>query len=101
MTDPAPSQVPGVVGVEVPTASTPAAPTPVAVKSGGNMTTANVQPKTSLITTVVGYLSSGPFLHVAGLAALSVLTGVGVVPVNEGLPLIVGAVGLGINAKTA
>ena len=100
MTDPAPSQVPGVVGVEVPTASAPAAPTPV-VKNGANMTTANVQPKTSLITTVVGYLSSGPFLHVAGLAALSVLTGVGVVPVNEGLPLIVGAVGLGINAKTA
>ena len=100
MTDPAPSQVPGVVGVEVPTASTPAAPTPV-VKNGAKMTTANVQPKTSLITTVVGYLSSGPFLHVAGLAALSVLTGVGVVPVNEGLPLIVGAVGLGINSKTA
>ena len=82
------------------TASAPTTPLTSTI-SGGNVTTPTVPAKSSLVTTVVSYLQSGPFLHVAGLTALSVLTGIGVVPVDTGLPLIVGAVGLGINTSTS
>lgn len=88
MTPASTSQVPGVVGVEAPSSSAPATP------STTNKGTASVS---NILNSITGYLSSGPFLHLAGLVSLSVLTGVGVVPVDTGLPLIVGTIGLGIN----
>lgn len=49
------------------------------------------------LNSIMAWLSSAPFLHAAGIAAIASLIGVGVVPVSEGLPILTGLIGLGIN----
>ena len=53
--------------------------------------------KTSAVTDVLNWLSSTPVLHVAGIAAIATLMGVGVVSESEGFPILTGLIGLGIN----
>lgn len=83
------SAVPGVVGVSsvAPTAPTIPVVTP---------TTAKGNP----VNALVGWLSSTTFFHLAGLAAVATLTGVGVIQGDVGIPIIAGLVGLGINTTT-
>lgn len=49
---------------------------------------------------VMNWFSSAPFLHVAGIAAIATLMGVGVISSTEGLPLLTGLIGLGIQTTT-
>lgn len=79
--------VPGVVGVSSVAPATPAIST-VTVSKGHP------------VSALVGWLSSTTFFHLAGLAAVSVLTGVGIIPSEVGVPVITGLVGLGINTTT-
>ncbi|HLI23586.1 MAG TPA: hypothetical protein VKU91_01420 [Acidimicrobiales bacterium] len=53
------------------------------------------------MTKVLQWLSSAPFLHVAGLAAIATLMGVGTISVVEGLPLLSGLIGLGITTTSS
>ena len=53
--------------------------------------------KESTVTQVVSWLSSEPFLHVAGIVAITVLIALGTVSTAEGFPILTGLVGLGIN----
>ena len=54
----------------------------------------------NVINAIVAWLSSAPFLHLAGIVAVSVLLGIGTLTVEEGFPILVGLVGLGINTTT-
>lgn len=51
------------------------------------------------VNAVLNWFSSGTFLHAAGIAAVTVLMGVGTVPVSEGFPILAGLIGLGINTN--
>jgi hypothetical protein len=54
---------------------------------------------TGTASALVSWLTSGPFLHLAGLAAVATLMGIGTVSSDQGFPILTGLVGLGI--KTA
>lgn len=51
--------------------------------------------------TFVKNLTYTQVAHILGLAAIAVLVGIGVVPLNIGLPLLTGVVGLGINIESS
>lgn len=64
-------------------------------------TTTTASKPSATVNAVLNWFSSETFLHAAGIAAVSVLMGVGTVPVSEGFPILTGLVGLAINtAKT-
>lgn len=48
------------------------------------------------LNNILVWLSSAPFLHIAGIAAVTTLMGVGTVSTETGLPILTGLIGLGI-----
>lgn len=76
------------------------AATQIAVPVSGpipSVTATGTALQSGIITDIVNWLSSAPFLHAAGIAAIATLMGIGTVSVTEGLPILTGLIGLGIN----
>ena len=55
---------------------------------------------TQTINNLTAWLSSAPFLHLAGMVTIAVLMGTGTLSVTEGLPLLAGLIGLGIQTTS-
>ena len=70
-----------------------ATPAPVATKPAASFSAA--------VNALMAWLSSQPFLHVAGIAAIAVLMAVGTITATVGLPILTGLVGLGINTSSS
>lgn len=49
---------------------------------------------------LVKWLTSTGFLHLSGIAAVATLIGTGTVSTTEGLPILTGLIGLGINTTS-
>ena len=49
-----------------------------------------------MISQLIALINSEGLYHVASLAAVATLTGVGVIPADVGIPLVTGLAGLGV-----